>query len=57
MGTTDEEHWTRLPFGYCVEHRAGLLIQRQPDYSFVAAFSLMGADSFEAEAAVWEDAD
>jgi hypothetical protein len=57
VGTTDEGYWTRLSFGYRVEHRAGLLIQRQPDYSVVAAFSLMGADPFEAEAAVWEDAD
>jgi len=29
----------------------------RPDRSFVAAFGAAGADPFEVEAAVWEDAD
>ena len=48
---------SKLPFGYRVERDADLLILRRPDCSFVAAFSAMGVDPFEVEAAVWEDAD
>ena len=34
-----------------------MLILRQPDGSFVAAFVATEADPFEVEATVWEDAD
>lgn len=47
----------QLPFGYYVERDPDLLIVRQPDYSFVAAFNAGVADPFEVEATVWEDAD
>lgn len=57
LGSTDEGNCTMLPFGYHVEHHADLLILRRPDCTFVAAFSAMGADPFEVEAAVWEDAE
>ena len=46
-----------LPFGYHVEHRGDLLVLLRPNQSLVAAFSAMGPDPFEVEAAVWEDAD
>ena len=47
----------RLPFGYYLELGADLLILRRSGGSFVAAFSTLGADPFEVELAVWEDAD
>jgi hypothetical protein len=46
-----------LPFTYDVEHHTDLLIPCRPDCAFVAACSAVGADPFEMEAAVWEDAD
>ena len=56
-GNADERQGSKLPFGYYVELDADLLILRRPDCSIVAAFSAMGADVFEVEVAVWEDAD
>jgi hypothetical protein len=53
----NERRGLGLPFGYYLQLDADLLVLRRPDYSFVAAFSAMGADPFEVEAAVWEDAD
>ena len=53
----NERQSFELPFGYYLQFDADLLILRRPDCSFVAAFSAMGADPFEVEAAVWEDAD
>jgi hypothetical protein len=47
----------RLPVGYYLELGADLLILRRSGGSFVAAFSTLGADLFEVELAVWEDAD
>ena len=47
----------RLPFGYYLEREADLLLLRRADDSVVAAFSARGADLFEVELAVWEDAD
>jgi hypothetical protein len=49
--------WLRLPFGYYLERDADLLLLRRADDSVVAAFSARGADLFEVELAVWEDAD
>jgi hypothetical protein len=46
-----------LPFGYYLERYAELLILRRSDSSFVASFSASGADPFEVELTVWEDAD
>ena len=46
-----------MPFGYYLERDADLLILRRPDGSFVAGFNAVGADLFEVELAVWEDAD
>ncbi len=46
-----------LPFGYHLERDADLLVLRRSDGSFVAAFSAVGADLFEVELTVWEDAD
>ena len=46
-----------MPFGYYLQLDADLLMLRRPDCSLVAAFSAMGVDPFEVEAAVWEDAD
>ena len=46
-----------LPFGYHLELDADLLVLRRSDGSFVAAFSAVGADLFEVELKVWEDAD
>jgi hypothetical protein len=46
-----------LPFGYYLERDADLLILRRSDTSFVGAFSTLGADPFEVELALWEDAD
>jgi len=54
---TQEQERHGLPFGYRLEHDAELLVLRRPDRSFVAAFGGRGADPFEIEAAVWEDAD
>jgi hypothetical protein len=45
------------PFGYYLERDADVLVVRRPDGSAVAAFGAWGADPFEVEAAVWEDAD
>lgn len=45
-----------LPFGYYLERDADLLILHRPDGTFLAAFSARGADIFEVEATVWEDA-
>jgi hypothetical protein len=46
-----------LPFGYYLERDADLLVVRRSDGSFVAAFNVRGANLFEVELAVWEDAD
>ena len=46
-----------LPFGYHLERDADLLLLRRADDLVVAAFSARGADFFEVELAVWEDAD
>jgi hypothetical protein len=46
-----------LPFGYHLERDADPLVLRRSDGSFVAAFSAVGADLFEVELTVWEDAD
>ena len=46
-----------MPFGYYLELDADLLMLRRPSCSLVSAFSAVGADPFEVEAAVWEDAD
>ena len=56
-GNADGRRGPGLPFGYRVEHRADSLVVLRPDRSFVAAFGARGADPFEVEAAVWEDAD
>jgi hypothetical protein len=53
----DEQEQPKLPFGYYLDRDADLLILRRPDGSFVAAFNAVGADLFEVELAVWEDAD
>lgn len=53
----DEQVRPKLPFGYYLELDADLLILRRPDSSFVVAFNAAGADLFEVELAVWEDAD
>jgi len=55
--SVDEQERPKLPFGYYLELDADLLILRRPDGSFVAAFNAVGADLFEVELAVWEDAD
>ena len=46
-----------MPFGYYLDRDADLLVLRRPDGAFVAAFNAVGADLFEVELAVWEDAD
>ena len=56
-GRVDEHNGVWLPFGYYLEYDADLLIMRRSDGSFVAAFNAVGADPFEVELAVWEDAD
>jgi hypothetical protein len=56
-GRVDEHNGAWLPFGYYLEYDADLLIMRRSDGSFVAAFNAVGADPFEVELAVWEDAD
>jgi hypothetical protein len=53
----DERQGSKLPLAYNSERDADVLILRRPDSSFVAAFSAMGADPFEVEAEVREDAD
>jgi hypothetical protein len=53
----DAHNGVWLPFGYYLECDANLLLVRRPDGSFVAAFNAVGADLFEVELAVWEDAD
>ena len=64
MAVLDSDHskasghdWLGLPFGYHPEFDADLLLLRRADGSVVAAFSARGADLFEVELAVWEDAD
>ena len=52
-----EQEGPKLPFGYYLDRDADLLILHRPDGSFVAAFNAVGADLFEVELAVWEDAD
>lgn len=56
-GSAERWQGSDLPFGYHVERGADMLVLRRPDGSFVAAFEAWGADPFEIEAAVWEDAD
>jgi hypothetical protein len=56
-GNANERQGSKLPFGYYLQPDADLLMLLRPDCSVVAAFSAMGADPFEVEAAVWEDAD
>jgi len=46
---TDDHSTFWLPFGYCLEHDADLLILRRSNGSFVAAFSALDADLFEVE--------
>jgi hypothetical protein len=46
-----------LPFSYCVEREADLIILRRLDGSYVAAFGALGVALSEVELAVWEDAD
>jgi hypothetical protein len=46
-----------LPFGYYLERDADLLILRRSEGSFVAAFTVVGADPIEVEVTVWEDSD
>jgi hypothetical protein len=53
----DEQERSKLPFGYFLDRDTDLLILRRPDGSFVAAFKAVGADLFEVELAVWEDAE
>jgi hypothetical protein len=53
----DKQERSRLPFGYYLDRDADLLVLRRPDGAFVAAFNAVGADLFEVELAVWEDAD
>jgi len=55
--STDEHSGFWLPFGYHLERDADLLILHRSDSSFVAAFSGVGADPFEVQLTVWEDAD
>jgi hypothetical protein len=55
-GRTGGHDWLRLPFGYYLERDADLLLLRRADDLVVAAFSARGADLFEVELAVWEDA-
>ena len=57
QGMTGGHDGLRLPFGYFLEREADLLLLRRADDSVVAAFSARGADLFEVELAVWEDAD
>lgn len=56
-GSMDERSASDLPFGYYLEIEADLLNLCRADGSLVAAFSARGADFFEVEATVWEDAD
>jgi hypothetical protein len=51
-GRTTERDYLVLPFGYYLERDAGMPMLRRPDCSIVAAFSAIGADPFEVEAAV-----
>ncbi len=53
----DEPNRLSLPFGYYVERDPDVLVLRCPNGSFVAAFSVGGADPFEIELTVWEEAD
>jgi hypothetical protein len=53
----NERQDLELPFGYYLQLDADLLILRRPDSSFVAAFNAGASNTFEVEAAVWEDAD
>jgi hypothetical protein len=55
--STDGHSRFWLPLGYYLEPDADLLILRRSDGSFVAAFSAVGAEPFEVELMVWEDAD
>ena len=55
--STDGHSGFWSPFGYYLERDADLVILRRSDGSFVAAFSAVGADPFEVELTVWEDAD
>jgi len=55
--STDEHSGFWLPFGYHLERDADLVILRRSDGAFLAAFSAVGADPFEVELMVWEDAD
>ena len=59
--TADGDHvgsgWPETPFGYYLDLDADVLVLRRPDGSTVVAFAAGGADPFEVEAAVWEDAD
>jgi hypothetical protein len=57
LESTDGHNRFWLPFGYHLERDADLLVLRRFDGSFVAAFSAVGADPFEVELALWEDAD
>ena len=53
----DKQEQPKFPFSYYLDRDADLLILRRPDGSFVVAFNAVGADLFEVELAVWEDAD
>jgi hypothetical protein len=53
----DGHNGFELPFGYYLELDADLLVLRRSDGSFVDAFNIRGANLFEVEWRVWEDAD
>jgi hypothetical protein len=55
--STDGHSELWLLFGHYLERDADILILRRSDGSFVAAFSAVGAEPFEVELTVWEDAD
>jgi hypothetical protein len=55
--SADEHSGFWLPLGYHLERDADLLILRRSDGSFLAAFSAVGAEPFDEELMVWEDAD
>jgi hypothetical protein len=46
-----------LQLGYYLEPDGDLLILRRSDGSFLAVFSAVGAEPFDEELTVWEDAD
>jgi hypothetical protein len=55
--STDGHSRFWLQLGYYLEPDGDLLILRRSDGSFLAAFSAVGAEPFDEELMVWEDAD